>query len=186
MTIAFTRLVKKRAIWLAALFLGEMLTATAMAYFVDEIARAVVLALFVPLIISSGGNSGSQASTLVIRAMALGEIKLRDWWRVIRRELAAKHPWLPAAVLKAFSQAKTKCLEALEETSASKVTLPFVEEQLRAARALMGEDFWSYGLAPNRRVLETFLRHHHAQGLSPRLISPEELFHPSTHESFAI
>lgn len=89
MTIAFTRLVKKRATWLAALFLGEMLTATAMSYFVDEIARAVVLALFVPLIISSGGNSGSQASTLVIRAMALGEVKLRDWWRVVRRELAA-------------------------------------------------------------------------------------------------
>jgi magnesium transporter len=87
--VAFTRMVKKRAGWLAALFLGEMLTATAMAYFEDEIARAVVLALFVPLIISSGGNSGSQASTLVIRAMALGEVKLRDWWRVARREIAA-------------------------------------------------------------------------------------------------
>jgi magnesium transporter len=89
MKIAFGRLVRKRATWLAVLFLGEMLTATAMAYFEVEIARAVVLALFVPLIISSGGNSGSQASTLVIRAMALGEVKLRDWWRVIRRELAA-------------------------------------------------------------------------------------------------
>ncbi len=89
MKVTFGRLVRKRATWLAALFLGEMLTATAMAYFEDEIARAVVLALFVPLIISSGGNSGSQASTLVIRAMALGEVKLRDWWRVIRRELAA-------------------------------------------------------------------------------------------------
>jgi magnesium transporter len=66
-----------------------MLTATAMGYFEHEIARAVVLALFVPLIISSGGNSGSQASTLVIRAMALGELRLRDWWRVIRRELSA-------------------------------------------------------------------------------------------------
>jgi magnesium transporter len=87
--IAFSRMVRKRAGWLAALFLGEMLTATAMAYYEDEIARAVVLALFVPLIISSGGNSGSQATTLVIRAMALGEVKLRDWWRVIRRELAA-------------------------------------------------------------------------------------------------
>ena len=72
---------------MAALFLGEMLTATAMAYFEDEIARAVVLAMFVPLIISSGGNSGSQASTLVIRAMALGEVRLRDWWRVSRREV---------------------------------------------------------------------------------------------------
>jgi len=86
---AFHRMVRKRAGWLAALFLGEMLTATAMAFFEAEIARAVVLALFVPLIISSGGNSGSQASTLVIRAMALGEVRLRDWWRVIRRELAA-------------------------------------------------------------------------------------------------
>jgi 4,5-dihydroxyphthalate decarboxylase len=93
---------------------------------------------------------------------------------------------LPAAVLKAFGQAKAKCLEALEDTAASKVTLPFVEEQLRAARAFMGNDFWSYGLAPNRKVLETFLRHHYAQGLSSRLVSPEELFHPSTHESFAI
>jgi len=80
-------MIKKRAGWLAALFLGEMLTATAMARYQDEIARAVVLALFVPLIISSGGNSGSQASTLVIRAMALGEVKLRDWWRVARREV---------------------------------------------------------------------------------------------------
>src|SRR2546422_261047 len=87
--IAFGRMVRKRAGWLSALFLGEMLTATAMAFFEEEIAKAVILALFVPLIISSGGNSGSQASTLVIRAMALGEVKLRDWWRVIRREVAA-------------------------------------------------------------------------------------------------
>jgi len=86
--IALGRMIKKRGGWLAALFLGEMLTASAMAFFEDEIARAVVLALFVPLIISSGGNSGSQASTLVIRAMALGEVRLRDWWRVVRRELA--------------------------------------------------------------------------------------------------
>jgi magnesium transporter len=89
LTTGIGSMIKKRAGWLAALFLGEMLTATAMAYFEDEIARAVVLALFVPLIISSGGNSGSQASTLVIRAMALGEVKLRDFWRVLRRELAA-------------------------------------------------------------------------------------------------
>lgn len=80
-------LVKKRARWLTALFLGEMLTATAMGYFEAEIARAVVLALFVPLIISSGGNSGSQAATLIIRAMAVGEITLADWWRVMRREI---------------------------------------------------------------------------------------------------
>src|SRR5450755_691098 len=87
--IALGRMIKKRGGWLAALFLGEMLTASAMAFFEDEIARAVVLALFVPLIISSGGNSGSQASTLVIRALALGEVKLRDWWRVMRREIGA-------------------------------------------------------------------------------------------------
>jgi magnesium transporter len=80
-------MIRKRAGWLAALFLGEMLTATAMGRFEAEITRAVVLALFVPLIISSGGNSGSQATTLVIRAMALGEVRLRDWWRVIRREV---------------------------------------------------------------------------------------------------
>ena len=81
------RLLKKRVIWLIVLFLGEMLTATAMAYFEDEIAKAVVLALFVPLIISSGGNSGSQASTLIIQAMAMGELYLSDWWRVMRREI---------------------------------------------------------------------------------------------------
>jgi magnesium transporter len=80
-------LVWKRAGWLVVLFLGEMLTATAMGYFENEIARAVVLALFVPLIISSGGNSGSQAATLIIRAMALEEITLGDWWRVMRREI---------------------------------------------------------------------------------------------------
>jgi magnesium transporter len=89
MDVTFAQMVRKRAGWLAILFLGEMLTATAMGYFSDEISRAVVLALFIPLIISSGGNSGSQATTLVIRAMALGEIRLKDWWRVIRRELLA-------------------------------------------------------------------------------------------------
>jgi magnesium transporter len=89
MQISLGEMVKKRAGWLVFLFLGEMLTATAMGFFEKEIARAVVLALFVPLIISSGGNSGSQASTLVIRALAVGELKLADWWRVIRRELAS-------------------------------------------------------------------------------------------------
>jgi magnesium transporter len=83
----FARLVRKRAVWLVILFLSEMLTATAMGFFEDEIARAVVLALFVPLIISSGGNSGSQATSLVIRALALQEVRLRDWWRVLRREV---------------------------------------------------------------------------------------------------
>src|SRR6267154_4231863 len=89
MRISLWRMVRKRAGWLVILFLGEMLTATAMATFQDEIAKAVVLALFLPLIISSGGNSGSQASTLIIRAMALGELRLRDWWRVASREIRA-------------------------------------------------------------------------------------------------
>jgi len=86
---SFVEMVKKRGGVLAVLFVGEMLTATAMSHYEDEVARAVVLALFVPLIISSGGNSGSQASTLVIRAMALGEVQLRDVFRVLRRELGA-------------------------------------------------------------------------------------------------
>jgi magnesium transporter len=85
--VAFLQMVRKRAGWLVVLFLSELLTATAMAYYEDRIARAVVLALFIPLIISSGGNAGSQASTLVIRAMGMGEVRLRDWWRVFRREL---------------------------------------------------------------------------------------------------
>jgi len=87
MRISFGRMLQKRAGWLTALFLGEMLTATAMGAFEEEISRAVVLALFVPLIISSGGNSGSQASTLVIRALAVEELRLNDWWRVMRREI---------------------------------------------------------------------------------------------------
>lgn len=81
------KLFKKRITWLTILFIGELFTATAMAYFQDEIAKAVVLALFVPLIISSGGNSGSQASTLIIQAMAVGELTIKDWWRVMRREI---------------------------------------------------------------------------------------------------
>src|SRR6187397_1810438 len=89
MEIAFLKVIQKRAGWLTALFIGEMLTATAMSAFEAEIERAVVLALFDPLIISSSGNSGSQASTLVIRALALGEVSLRDWWRVARREIFA-------------------------------------------------------------------------------------------------
>jgi magnesium transporter len=86
-TIPFLRMVKKRATWLIVLFLGEMLTATAMQGYNGEIEKAAVLAMFLPLIISSGGNSGSQATTLVIRAMALGELRLRDWFRVVRKEL---------------------------------------------------------------------------------------------------
>jgi magnesium transporter len=86
-SISFWKMIRKRGGWLTALFLGEMLTATAMGYYEAEIARAVVLALFVPLIISSGGNSGGQATSLIIRALALRELKLRDWWRVALREL---------------------------------------------------------------------------------------------------
>ncbi|TAK29025.1 MAG: magnesium transporter [Myxococcaceae bacterium] len=89
METGFGAMVKKRGGWLAALFVGEMLTASAMAHYEHEIARAVVLTLFIPLIISSGGNSGSQATTLIIRAMALGEITGRDWWLIVRREIAA-------------------------------------------------------------------------------------------------
>ncbi len=84
---SLVELIRKRAGWLGILFLGEMFTASAMGFFQSEIERAVVLALFIPLIISSGGNSGSQASTLIIRAMALGEVRLRDWWRVLVREV---------------------------------------------------------------------------------------------------
>ena len=82
-------LIQKRAGWLVLLFIGEMLTASAMSFFEDEIARAVILAMFVPLIISSGGNTGSQAASLIIRAMALGEIGIRDWWRAMKRELGS-------------------------------------------------------------------------------------------------
>ncbi len=85
--VALPQMIRKRAGWLIVLFMGEMLTATAMGYYEHEISKAIVLALFIPLIISSGGNSGSQASTLVVRAIALGEVRLRDWWRVFLREI---------------------------------------------------------------------------------------------------
>ena len=104
----------------------------------------------------------------------------------VKRELADAHPWLPGAVLKAFTQAKAVALEQLGDTSATKVTLPFVEEQLRAARETMGEDYWSYGVGPNQRTLQTFVRHHHSQGLSSRLMSVDEIFHPATYESYSI
>ena len=104
----------------------------------------------------------------------------------IRRTLVEQHPWLPAAVFKALEQSKAKCMAEMEDTATSKCTLPFLDEQLRAARELMGHDFWSYGLHANRKVLETFLRHHHSEGLSQRLVTPEEMFHPSTHETFTI
>ena len=104
----------------------------------------------------------------------------------VRRALADKHPWLPVAVLKAFTQAKAAALEALADTSATKVTLPFVEEQLKAARETLGEDYWSYGVAGNEPTLRAFARHHHAQGLSGRELSVDELFDPTTYESHRI
>lgn len=104
----------------------------------------------------------------------------------VRKTLAEQHPWLPGAVFKAFTQAKAAALEALSDTSATKVTLPFVEEQLKAAREAMGDDFWSYGVPQNRRTIEAFLHHHHAQGLSARRLAVEEIFHPTTYETYAI
>ena len=89
LTIALPRMIRKRAGWLVVLFLGEMLTATAMGFFQGEIEKAVVLALFVPLIISSGGNAGSQATSLIIRALTLGEVTIARWWQVMRRELVS-------------------------------------------------------------------------------------------------
>lgn len=88
MSTPFLQMIRKRVGWLIILFLGETLTATAMSFFEDQIAKAVILALFIPLIISSGGNSGSQASTLIIRALALGEISIRDWWIIVKKEFA--------------------------------------------------------------------------------------------------
>jgi 4,5-dihydroxyphthalate decarboxylase len=102
----------------------------------------------------------------------------------VRRTLVDRHPWLPAAVLKAFTQAKTAALALLSDTSATKVTLPFVEERLAEARELMGDDFWPYGVDANRKTLDAFLDHHHRQGLSPRRLAVEELFHPATLASF--
>ena len=104
----------------------------------------------------------------------------------IRRELAERHPWLPGAVLKAFEQSKEIGMAKLSDTSATKVTLPFVEEALRDARALMGEDFWSYGVDKNRKTLDYFLGQHHAQGLSSRRVSVDELFHPATYKSYKL
>ncbi len=104
----------------------------------------------------------------------------------IRNALAQQHPWLPGAVMKAFTQSKAAALEMLGDTSATKVTLPFVEEQLQAARALMGEDYWSYGVAQNQPTIETFLRYHHSQGLSSRHVPLSEVFHPATYESYSI
>jgi 4,5-dihydroxyphthalate decarboxylase len=104
----------------------------------------------------------------------------------VRRTLVDAHGWLPSTLLKAFEKSKSRALARLNDTSASKVTLPFVEEQLAATRALMGADFWPYGVPANRHVLETFLDHHHRQGLSPRRLAVEELFPASTLETALI
>jgi 4,5-dihydroxyphthalate decarboxylase len=104
----------------------------------------------------------------------------------LRRTIAEAHPWLAGALLKAFERSKQRALAKLSDVAATKVTMPFVEEQLRKVRALMGQDFWSYGVEANRHVLETFLRHHHVQGLSPRKVTVEELFHPATFEAFKL
>jgi 4,5-dihydroxyphthalate decarboxylase len=104
----------------------------------------------------------------------------------IRKSLVEQHTWLPGAVLKAFTQAKAAAQELLSDTSATKVTLPFVEEQLKSAKELMGDDYWPYGVAGSRKTLETFVRHHHSQGLSARLMKVDELFHPATYESYRI
>jgi 4,5-dihydroxyphthalate decarboxylase len=104
----------------------------------------------------------------------------------IRRTLAEKYPYLPFAVLKAFETSKAHAYAELSDSSTSKATLPFLEEQLAMAKATMGEDYWPYGVEPNRKTLEAFLRHHHSQGLSPRQVKVEELFHPATLESFKV
>ncbi len=104
----------------------------------------------------------------------------------LRRSLADEHPWLPGALLKAFNASKAMAQEALDDTSATKVTMPFVEDSLQRARQLIGKDFWSYGVAPNHGVLDYFLEQHHRQGLSPRRVTVEELFHPSTFEAYSL
>lgn len=104
----------------------------------------------------------------------------------LRRTLAEQHPWLPVALYKAFDAARRIALERLADPSAPKVSLPFLEEQLVAARALLGPDPWPYGVAANGATLEAFVRHHHAQGLSSRPVAVDELFHASTYELASI
>ena len=104
----------------------------------------------------------------------------------VRHELADAHPWLPGALLKAFSQAKAMAQAALMDTSATKVTMPFVEDTLTTARQLIGPEIWTYGVPGNEHVLDTFLDLHHRQGLSKRRLSVAELFHPSTYEAYSL
>ncbi|WP_321967873.1 ABC transporter substrate-binding protein [Burkholderia cepacia] len=104
----------------------------------------------------------------------------------VRRTIAEQHPWLPGALVKAFEKSKEVALSRLSDTSATKVTLPFIEDQLRNARRLMGDDFWSYGFAQNEHVIDRFLAQHYAEGLSSRRLRPIDLFHPASIECFKI
>lgn len=104
----------------------------------------------------------------------------------VRRSLAEEYPFLPGALLKAFTESKRLAEAALDDTSATKVTMPFVEDTLNRARALMGPDPWSYGVAANAHVLDKFLDYHAAQGLSPRRVQVDELFHPATLEAYSL
>jgi 4,5-dihydroxyphthalate decarboxylase len=100
----------------------------------------------------------------------------------VRKELVAKHPWLPVALYKAFDTAKTRAIELLADPAAPKTSLPFLEEQIAGAQKLMGKDYWPNGVTPNLATLEAFLSHHHEQGLSKRKVKVEELFAPTTYE----
>jgi 4,5-dihydroxyphthalate decarboxylase len=105
---------------------------------------------------------------------------------VIRREVYEKNRWVAMNLYKAFVEAQRECYDDLYVTAALKVSLPWLTRHVEDARALMGDDFWSYGFQPNRATLDTFLRYHHEQGLSKRKLEPEELFAPETMESFKI
>lgn len=104
----------------------------------------------------------------------------------VRRSLANAQPWLPSAIMKAFTEARDIALAALKDTSATKVTMPFVEDNLAAVKKLMGEDFWSYGLADNATTLDAFCEMHYRQGLSSRRLAVDELFHPATCEAYSL
>lgn len=104
----------------------------------------------------------------------------------VKRKIADTNPWLPGALLKAFTQAKAMAQEALQDTSATKVTMPFVEDTLTAARRLLGPEIWTYGVPGNEHVLDTFLDLHHRQGLSERRLRVDELFHPATYEAYSL
>jgi 4,5-dihydroxyphthalate decarboxylase len=105
---------------------------------------------------------------------------------VVRRALYEQHPWIAMSLYKAFAQAQREAYEDLYVTAALKTMLPWLTKHVEDARALMGDDYWAYGFAPNRECLDTFLRYHHEQGLSKQRLEPEELFAPETMESFKI